>query len=51
MPAAGLQSDGQVAQLQGARRVDALTVPGPSIGVYAFYRSTTLRNLYRVPIS
>ena len=51
MPAAGLQSDGQVAQLQGARRVDAMTVPGPSIGVYAFYRSTTLRNLYRVPIS
>jgi len=51
MPAEGFHSDAQVAQLRGARRVDALTVPGPSIGVYAFYRSTTLRNLYRIPIS
>ena len=38
MPAEGFHSDAGVAQLRGARRVDALTVPGPSIGVYAFYR-------------
>jgi len=26
-------------------------VPGPSAGVYAFYKTTVQRNLYRIPIS
>ena len=51
IPAGGLQSDEQVARLPGARRIDATgVVPGPSLDVYAFYRGTTQRNLYRIPI-
>jgi Tol biopolymer transport system component len=50
MPAAGLRSEDDVARLPGARRVDALTVPGPSPDVYAFHRTTTQRNLYRIPL-
>ena len=34
-----------------ARRIDAQgVVPGPSPEVYAFYRGTTQRNLYRIPV-
>jgi len=51
LPPAGLRSEEDVASLPGARRIDALgLVPGPSPDVYAFYHSTTHRNLYRVPI-
>jgi hypothetical protein len=40
-----------VAELPGARRIDAdMVVPGPSPDVYVFYRTTTQRNLYRIPI-
>jgi len=51
MPAAGFRSEQELAALPGARRIDVDTaVPGPSPDVYAFYRSTTQRNLYRIPI-
>jgi len=50
MPAEGFRSEEDVARIAGARRIDAVTVPGPSPGVYAFYRGTTQRNLYRIPL-
>ena len=50
IPAEGFRSEEEIAQLPGARRIDALTVPGPSPDVYAFYRGTTQRNLYRIPV-
>jgi serine/threonine protein kinase len=59
MPAGGFRSEAQVAGLPGARRIDVAAVigfvagaiiPGPSPDVYAFYRSSIQRNLYRVPI-
>jgi eukaryotic-like serine/threonine-protein kinase len=50
IPAGGLRSEQDVAQLPGARKVDAVVVPGASPDDYAFYRTTTQRNLYRIPI-
>jgi hypothetical protein len=50
MPADALHSEKDVAQLTGARKVDHVEVPGPSADVYAFYRTTTQRNLFRIPI-
>lgn len=50
MPAAGLHSEEDVAKLPGARRIDAVAVPSPSPDVYAFHRTTTQRNLYRIPL-
>jgi len=51
IPKGGFHSDEEIASLPGARRVDAeWVVPGPSASVYAFYRSTVQRNLYRIPI-
>jgi hypothetical protein len=50
MPAAGLRSEEDVARLPGAQRVEAVIVPGPSPDVYAFHRTTTQRNLYRIPL-
>jgi len=52
VPANGFSSEEEVARLPGARRIDEVgVVPGPSPGVYAFYRGTTpQRNLYRIPI-
>jgi Tol biopolymer transport system component len=51
IPTGGFHSEEEVAHLPGARRIDAQgVVPGPSPEVYAFYRSTTQRNLYRIPI-
>jgi DNA-binding winged helix-turn-helix (wHTH) protein/Tol biopolymer transport system component len=52
IPAGGFRSEADVARLRGARKTDALmAVPGPTPDVYAFYRSTKQRNLYRIPIS
>jgi eukaryotic-like serine/threonine-protein kinase len=52
IPAGGFRSEEDVARLSGARKTDALmAVPGPTPDVYAFYRSTKQRNLYRIPIS
>jgi hypothetical protein len=51
VPTGGFRSEEEVAQLPGARKIDALTaVPGSSPDVYAFYRGTTQRNLYRIPV-
>jgi hypothetical protein len=51
IPAGGFHSDEEIARLPGARRIDASgVVPGPSPDVYAFYRGTIQRNLYRIPI-
>ena len=50
MPVGGLRTERDVAQLAGARKVDAVVVPGASPDDYAFYRTTTQRNLYRIPI-
>jgi Tol biopolymer transport system component len=50
LPAAGLWLERDVAQLPGARRVDAVVAPGPSPDVYAFHRTTTQRNLFRIPL-
>jgi eukaryotic-like serine/threonine-protein kinase len=51
IPAGGFRSEDQIARLPGARKIDvAGAVPGPSPEVYAFYRGTTQRNLYRIPI-
>ena len=51
MPAGGFRSEEEVAQLPDARRInDSTAVPGSSPDVYAFYRGTTQRNLYRIPV-
>jgi hypothetical protein len=50
LPPGGLRLEQQIAELPGARRIDALAVPGPSLDVYAFYRDTSQRNLYRIPL-
>jgi len=51
IPEGGFRSEEEIARLPGARRIDAQgVVPGPSASVYAFYRSTVQRNLYRIPI-
>jgi serine/threonine protein kinase len=51
IPAKGFHSEPQVAELPGAQRLDERSVvPGPSPGVYAFFRGATQRNLYRIPI-
>ena len=51
IPAGGFRSEEDLARLPGARKTDELNViPGPSLDVYAFYRSTTQRNLYRIPV-
>jgi hypothetical protein len=51
IPTGGFRSEEEIARLPGARRVDlAGVVPGPSPEVYAFYRGTAQRNLYRIPV-
>jgi DNA-binding winged helix-turn-helix (wHTH) protein/Tol biopolymer transport system component len=51
VPEGGFQSGEEIAKLPGARRIDeGGLVAGPSAVVYAFYRGTVQRNLYRVPI-
>jgi WD40 repeat protein len=53
IPAGGFHSESELeaARLPGARKINALwAVAGPSPDVYAYYRSTTQRNLYRIPI-
>jgi hypothetical protein len=50
IPATGFHNENEIAALPGARRIDFRTVPGPSPDLYAFYRTTTQRNLFRIPI-
>ena len=51
IPPGGFHSQDEVGRLAGARQIDAdVAVLGPSAGVYAFYKGTIQRNLYRIPI-
>jgi hypothetical protein len=51
IPPGGFQSERELTRMPGAYSTDAKgVVPGPSLEVYAFFRSTTQRNLYRIPI-
>jgi serine/threonine protein kinase/Tol biopolymer transport system component len=51
IPVGGFHFEQEIARLPGARKIEAMgVVPGPSSDVYAFYRNTTQRNLYRIPI-
>src|SRR4029077_9628682 len=51
IPEGGFTSEKEISRLPGARHIneDGL-VPGPSPDVYAFYRGTIQRNLYRIPL-
>jgi serine/threonine protein kinase len=50
-PAEATVTEQDVAMLPGARRVEETWVSaGPSSDVYAFYRGSVHRNLYRVPV-
>ena len=50
IPPEGFRTEQEVAKLPGAHKFDVRMVLGPSIDIYALYRSTTQRNLYRIPI-
>ena len=51
VPADGFHTDGEIARLPGAIRIEGrLVTVGPSPDFYAFYRGNTQRNLYRIPI-
>jgi eukaryotic-like serine/threonine-protein kinase len=50
IPKGGFTSEEELARLPGAKRIDAVAVPGPSSDIYAFYRGATQRNLYRIPL-
>ena len=51
IPKGGFRSEEEIAQLPGAHRIEGEgVVLGPSADVYAFYRGTIQRNLYRIPI-
>jgi Tol biopolymer transport system component len=50
IPAGGFHSLDEVGRLPGAKPIDAEAF-GPSADVYAFYKATIQRNLYRIPIS
>ena len=51
IPAGGFHSQDEIAHLPGAHLVEGnVAALGPSAGVYAFYKSTIQRNLYRIAI-
>ena len=51
IPAAGFQTEDEIAGLPGVQVIEAADVaPGPTSSVYAFSREATQRNLYRIPI-
>jgi hypothetical protein len=51
VPAGGFHTDEEIARLPGAIRIEGrLVTVGPSPDFYAFYRGSTQRNLYRIPI-
>jgi hypothetical protein len=50
LPPEGFRNELGIARLPSARRMPVRTVPGPSSDLYAFYRMTTQRNLFRIPI-
>jgi DNA-binding winged helix-turn-helix (wHTH) protein/Tol biopolymer transport system component len=51
IPEGGFASEEAISRLPGARRInEGGLVPGPTDNVYAFYRGTIQRNLYRIPL-
>jgi hypothetical protein len=51
IPQGGFHSEEEIAHLPGAHRIEETgLVPGPSADIYAFYRGTIQRNVYRIPI-
>jgi hypothetical protein len=51
IPEGGFASEEAISRLPGARQInEGGLVPGPSDNVYAFYRGTIQRNLYRIPL-
>ncbi|HLJ15010.1 MAG TPA: hypothetical protein VKV15_10975 [Bryobacteraceae bacterium] len=51
IPAGGFRSGEEIAHLPGVRRIEGrLITLGPTPDIYAFYRGSTQRNLYRIPI-
>jgi len=50
LPDAGIKSESDLVHVHGVKVVDDTIHPGPDISLYAFYRSTEHRNIYRVPI-
>jgi Tol biopolymer transport system component len=51
IPTGGFRSIEEIARLPGARRIEGRFVTlGPTPDVYAFYRGSTQRNLYRIPV-
>ena len=51
VPAGGFRSTEEIARLPGARRIEGQMVTlGPSPDMYAYYKGSTQRNLYRIPV-
>ncbi|MBV8731071.1 MAG: hypothetical protein JO336_14790 [Acidobacteriia bacterium] len=51
IPAGGFRKEEEIASLPGAQRIETNRAqPGPGAGLYAYYRGSIQRNLYRVPI-
>ena len=51
IPTGGFKSPDEVGRLPGAHQIESDgVVLGPSADVYAFYKGTVQRNLYRIPI-
>ena len=50
IPAGGVRSEAEFANLPGASLLDEFDMPGPTPQIYAFVRMTVQRNLFRVPL-
>jgi len=51
IPDGGFKSEADLAALPGVRVIEYADVgPGPDAGIYAYSRTTMMRNLYRIPI-
>jgi hypothetical protein len=50
LPATGIKSESDVAQLRGVQVIPELVYPGPNGSRYAVSRWAVHRNIYRIPI-
>ena len=51
LPAAGIKSLAELTRLPAAGAINMQNIyPGPSVGVYAFTKSSVHNNLYRIPV-
>jgi hypothetical protein len=50
LPAAGIQTEADMASVKGGKVLDGLIVPGPTAGLYSFSRRSVHRNLYSIPL-